>query len=73
MKYGDRVLWQYTHATGRRTRFERVKAGEYLAKCRHTVKHWRKYGAVQMAYVKFDGNKTYSLVPLEDLRLEAKS
>jgi len=69
MKYGDRVLWQYTHSTGR-ARFERVKAGEYLAKAKHTVKHWRKPGAVQMAYVKFDGNKRYSLVPLEDLRLE---
>lgn len=69
MKYGDRVLWQYTHSTGR-ARFERVKSGEYLAKARHTVKHWRKNNAVQMAYVKFDGNKTYSLVPFDELRFD---
>jgi len=69
MKYGDRVLWQYEHQNGR-SRFTRVKSGEYLAQARHTVKHWRKPNAVQMAYVKFDGNKTYSLVPYHDLRFD---
>lgn len=68
MKYGDRVAWRYTHSTNARTSFIRVKEGEYLAKCRHTIKHWRKIGARQMAYVKFDGNKNYSLVPYDELK-----
>lgn len=75
MKSGDRVIWSYTHSTGR-ARFTRVKSGEFLALCRHTIKHWRKPNAVQMAYVKFDGNSRYSLVPYHDLsyeRTEGKS
>lgn len=67
MKKGDRILWQYTHATGSRTRFERVKSGVFMGVARHTSKHWRHNNAVQMAWVHFDGNKRWSKVPLEDL------
>lgn len=66
MKHGDRIEWGYYHSLGR-SRVWRSKAGIFIAKTRHTVKHWRKYGAVQMAYVQFDGNKTMSQVPLKEL------
>lgn len=69
MKAGDKVVWSYTHSTGR-ARFTRLKYGEYLALAQHTIKHWRKRNAVQMAYVKFEGNKTYSLVPYHELKYD---
>lgn len=73
MKYGDRISWTYTHQSGygskgKARRFQRTKEGIFQAQARHTVKHWRKPGARQMAYVLFDGNKSWSLVPQDDLR-----
>lgn len=69
MKYGDRIYWNYTHSTGR-ARFTRTKRGIYVSKARHTIKHWRKPNAKQMAWVHFIGNKNYSKVPLEELEVD---
>lgn len=67
MKYGDKILWQYTHQNGR-SRFERIKEGEFQAIARHTAIHWRKNNAAQMAWVHFKGNKNWSKVPLDELK-----
>lgn len=69
IKKGDRVLWTYSHYQGL-SRYLRTKEGEYSGLCRHTVKHWRKLGAVQMAYVGFEGNSRVSCVPLHELKLK---
>jgi len=45
----------------------RVKHGEYLGRIKHTVKHWDKMDSEQMAFVRFDGNKSWSKVPFESL------
>jgi hypothetical protein len=63
---GDRVAWSYLHCFGV-SRARITKKGVFLGLCRHTKKHWRKLGAVQMAHVVFDGNSRMSLIPLDDL------
>lgn len=73
MMYGNRISWTYTHQSGygsrgKARRFDRTKQGIFQTRVQHTAKHWRKPGARQMVYVLFDGNKNWSLVPLEDLR-----
>lgn len=59
MKYskGDRVLWSYRHTTSRTTRFWRHKHG--------TIERPHKEKGILsgLYWVKFDGNKTLSLVP----------
>lgn len=64
---GMRVRWTYEHHTNGCTSFHRHKLGVYHGYIRHTVKHWRKWGAKQMAAVTFEGNKCMSFVPLDDL------
>jgi hypothetical protein len=62
-----RVNWQYEHSLNSHSRVMRVKTGVYYGKIKHTVKHWRKNDAEQMACVKFDGNKQCSYVPYNEL------
>lgn len=61
-----RVRWGYNHCLGVSWTW-RVLIGTYLGKIRHTCKHWRKPGTVQLAVVHFDGNKRTSKVPFEEL------
>jgi len=68
LKKGDRCKWQFTHNLNSRSSIERVKVGVYWGKARHTSKHWRHYGSVQMGWVHFDGNKNQSQVPLEEIQ-----
>ena len=63
-----RIKWQYTHWFNSRSSVQRVKEGDYFAKVKHTVKHWKKRGAVQLAWVRFDGNKRCSRVPVAELK-----
>lgn len=62
-----RIEWTYSHALNSISRTWITKQGEYYGKVCHTVKHWRKRGSAQMACVQFDGNKTVSFVPYDDL------
>jgi len=61
---GDRVYWQYTHATNSRTRFERVKIGTVMGYVQ--IKDYTKYPARlvdgTICKVQFDGNKTTSKI-----------
>jgi hypothetical protein len=57
-KNGDKILWQYTHATGRKTRFERVKKGIFI-----------RYTKSGNAVIALDGNTRYSYKPAHELRL----
>ena len=69
MNRGDAVKWTYLHCLGvSRTRI--TKKGIFCGRCRHTVKHWRNPGAVQMAHVLFEGNVRRSRVPLCDLEVQ---
>lgn len=61
------VIWRYRHHINSRTSTIRTKVGEYVGKRRHTVKHWRKPGAEQMAAVQFTDNRRVTFVPLDDL------
>jgi hypothetical protein len=70
IKSGDRVKWTYTHHLNSRSSTRRTKTGTYYGLIRHTVKHWRKPNAEQLACVRFDGNKWTSRVPVSDLRKE---
>lgn len=64
LKSGDRVKWQYTHYLNSTATVERVKTGEYYGKIKHTARY---KGTKQLCCVMFDGNKSASIVPLEDL------
>lgn len=68
LKPGDRVSWQYTHRLNARSSVERVKNGVYFGKINHTAKHFYNSLSEQLGYVLFDGNKTYSKVPVGDLK-----
>lgn len=67
-----RIEWTYSHALNSVSRTPITKRGEYVGKIRHTYKHWQKFGAVQMATVRFDGNKRASIVPFDELRFISK-
>ena len=63
----DRVIWHYRDGC-----VPKSKVGIYKGTVRHTVKHWGQCGAVQMAWVHFEGNKNPVKVPLKDLVKEEK-
>ena len=63
-RYGDRIEWRYRHYLNSRSSLVKIKRGEFLGLCKHT----RRYEGVQLAYVKFDGNKGRSKVPVSELR-----
>ncbi len=63
-----RVSWKYLHSLNRKSKLWRTKEGDYYGKVNHTRKHWEHLGAVPMAIVKFDGNKTTSTVPFSKLK-----
>ena len=68
-----RVRWTYLHWLNSISSLHRTKTGTYYGKIKHTYKHWKKAGAVQMACVQFDGNKHASIVPLVELEfIESK-
>lgn len=62
------VKWEYNHFLNSTQSTRRVKTGIYFGKVKHTVKHWSKRGAEQMACVKFSGNKSCSIVPYAELK-----
>jgi len=68
MKSGDRIKWTYDHYLNRRASFRRTKLGEYFGLIQHTL----KYKGVQLALVKFDGNKGYSKVNFYELKMAKK-
>ena len=61
------VIWRYRHHYNSRSSSIRTKVGEYIGKRRHTVKHWRKPGAQQMAGVVFTDNTRMTFVPYDDI------
>ena len=69
LRTGERIVWQYDHFLGTGTILI-TKHGEYIGLVRHTCKHWLKDNAVQIARVKFDGNKRCSFVALHGLHRE---
>lgn len=69
----SRIQWSYLHHLNSISVLERTKRGKFCGLCRHTERHWRKTGTVQMAYVLFDGNKRQSLVPLKELEMIAET
>ena len=66
-KFGDRIGWIYFHYFNSTTGTPRKKFGIFQGCIRHTIKHWRKNGSEQMAYVLFDNNKYHSKVRLSTL------
>lgn len=65
---GDKVEWTYDHCLG--SSWTRItKVGIYYGLIRHTVKHWRRPEARQLACVRFESNKWASRVPASDIRL----
>lgn len=70
-KNGDRVTWQYTHATSSKTRFKRSKQGTYLGLV--TYRPGGLYGPIaydpRRALVAFDGNRRWSKVNIDELKL----
>lgn len=65
---GQRVVWYYDHHLNRISVIRSMKTGVYKGLCRHTTKHWNKFGSEQMAWVHFDGNKRQSRVCLSQLK-----
>ena len=63
-----RIKWQYTHFFNSKSSVQRVKEGEILGMVNHHYRHWNKNNAVQMARVKFDGNKGITCVPHKELK-----
>lgn len=61
---GSRVFWNYYHALNSTSGIRRRKEGVFYGLCRHTIKHWKKIGSKQMAWVHFDSNKNLSKVPM---------
>jgi len=64
MEKGQKIKWQYTDHLNTTSSVECIKTGIYLRAIRHTV----RYGGVQLAFVKFDGNKRPSKVPQMELK-----
>ena len=64
MRYGDIVSWSYTHHFNSRSKAVRAKFGIYLGK----VKHSKNYQGEQLAMVHFNGNKSISKVPIDELK-----
>lgn len=62
-----RIEWSYKHWLNGHAFTRRTKRGEYYGKIRHTIRHWNREDSVQMALVKFDGNKRSSKVPFDEL------
>lgn len=62
---GDRVYWQYTHHLNSTSSVEKTKRGEYYGRVKHTM----LYNGKPLAVVQFDGNKSASRVPIDELRL----
>ena len=69
LKKPYRIEWTYSHALKSVSRTRITKRGIYIGLIRHTVKHWRRMNAVQMAMVEFDGNKTASIVPFSEIKI----
>lgn len=61
-----RISWTYTHSLNSRSKTRRTKHGEYYGQIRHTA----RYFGPQLALVQFDGNKTTSKVPYDELVFE---
>ena len=72
MKAGQRIAWQYTHATNRRTRFERVKHGTFIRMIKNPnwirIANKSGMGFPLWCYVQFDGNKNPSRVMLREIK-----
>lgn len=66
MRYGDKVIWQYTHYLNSKSSVQRTKEGEFQGLIKHTC----RYRGEQLACVLFKGNKRQSKVPLNSLRVE---
>lgn len=67
--FGDKVKWTYDHYLNSVSCTRITKVGTYFGLVRHTVKHWRKPDARQLALVRFEGNSRKSCVPVSDIRL----
>ena len=66
MKTGTRIAWIYRHSYNSRSSSMRIKKGVYHGKVNHT-KRWK---GEQLAVVTFNGNKTTSKVPYDELEVD---
>jgi hypothetical protein len=66
LKYGDIVSWTYRHSLGR-VYTTITKTGVF----RGRVKHTSRWHGLQMAYVRFEGNKRDSIIAVSQLVREA--
>ena len=60
------IEWSYDHWLNKKSRTVRTKKGIFIRKVDHCGNHAR-IGFIQMAIVKFDGNKKESRVPYNEL------
>lgn len=63
-----KINWEYSHSLNSKSKVTKTKSGVFYGRINHTYKHWDKPGAVQLAVVRFDGNKRTSKVPYEELK-----
>jgi len=64
MEYGERIKWTYKHFVNAKSSTLRTKRGSFEGLVRHT----KTYNGLQMAIVRFDGNKRQSNVPMSELK-----
>ena len=68
LKRGDFIVWSYWHSLNSKTGLYRTKTGVFIGLINHTTTYIMK-GGVQLAMVKFNGNKGVSRVPYFELDL----
>jgi hypothetical protein len=61
-----KVKWRYVHTLNHNSSVIRTKYGVYYGCVKHRH-HNPKWDGIQLAIVKFDGNKGYSKVPFAEL------
>lgn len=70
-KTGQRIQWSYYHHLGSKSKTYRTKYGRFIGLVRHTKKYYGNTMNLQLALVRFDGNKSTSKVPYFELKPES--
>ena len=66
---GDRILWSYMHSLNRTSQVERTKFGVFKGLVRQKIDKYG-YHEARRARVRFDGNRTDSIVLFSELNHE---
>lgn len=68
-KNGDIVLWTYKHFMNRKQFTYITKRGTFIRHVKYKKKHLADWAIHRRCIVKFDGNKTFSNVDVDQLKL----